>query len=440
MDPERKRRPETAAYRDLMIALAAVATFYGLVLGRRELVVCALATCSCLALLYLYARLSSRNIEVRRRSEDRAVEHAATIVSLTARNRGLLPVWSPVVFDFFTPDKAPLKRRAAEGVLRRGASVDLDYRGLCFNKRGRYNIGPVRVLGRDPLQLFEHLRRLEVAEDSLLVLPAPEPIERPPRFSLEAPAGFSPQSVDRPGRGLDIRGVRAYRPGDAAQRIHWPATARRGQLMVKDFESPVCQRVGVLFGLAQSSLRGVGRHSTHEYLINAAVALACDALNRGEALALAAFGARPVALPFAGGPARRVAVLEQLAELKAGPSEDLLPFLRDSAALMAGGGRLEVLLCQADLELEELLSLVALWRTLRLSPRLLIIDDGSFLAHRLQDLSPEAQRRALREQAEGLRALGLEVVVWSKGQPLSEAIRAPAAPRLRIRVRAREGA
>ena len=41
-------------------------------------------------------------------------------------------------------------------------------------------------------------------------------------------------------KALDITphasGVREYVPGDPMKRIHWPSTARRGQLIVKEFE------------------------------------------------------------------------------------------------------------------------------------------------------------------------------------------------------------
>jgi len=63
---------------------------------------------------------------------------------------------------------------------------------------------------------------------------APEPIEEPLAASaLAARAG-----------GEAVRTVREYVPGDAAKLIHWPSTARRGELMMKDLEEP--DRPGVV--------------------------------------------------------------------------------------------------------------------------------------------------------------------------------------------------
>ena len=41
----------------------------------------------------------------------------------------------------------------------------------------------------------------------------------------------------KPG-GEAVRTVREYRPGDPSRLVHWPATARRGQLIVKELEEP----------------------------------------------------------------------------------------------------------------------------------------------------------------------------------------------------------
>src|SRR5207244_6713518 len=47
-------------------------------------------------------------------------------------------------------------------------------------------------------------------------------------------------SAGRPGRqrgeGSDLRELREHQPGDPFRRIAWKASARRGQLLVRDFE------------------------------------------------------------------------------------------------------------------------------------------------------------------------------------------------------------
>jgi len=38
--------------------------------------------------------------------------------------------------------------------------------------------------------------------------------------------------------GLDVHGIREWRPGDQARQVHWRSTARRGQLVVLEREVP----------------------------------------------------------------------------------------------------------------------------------------------------------------------------------------------------------
>ncbi|WAP51190.1 DUF58 domain-containing protein [Arthrobacter sp. ATA002] len=75
------------------------------------------------------------------------------------------------------------------------------------------------------------------ATDSLVVAPAPRPL---PRTLLGGPRGTE-GSVSSPRRGSpseDDVSTREYRPGDPMRRVHWAATARHGELMVRQ-EEPV---------------------------------------------------------------------------------------------------------------------------------------------------------------------------------------------------------
>ena len=62
--------------------------------------------------------------------------------------------------------------------------------------------------------------------------------------------------------------IREYRDGDDLRRIHWPATARTGDLMVRQEDRPAKRRAVVLLdpapgahgGAGPSALLRVGRH------------------------------------------------------------------------------------------------------------------------------------------------------------------------------------
>ena len=103
-----------------------------------------------------------------------------------------------------------------------------------LKKRGQIVLGPTSLYSGDPFGLFVY-RRVFPAKRSLLVLPY--------MFNLRwfpFPVGLLPGGKAQRQRTLEVTpyasGVREYCPGDSLNRIHWPTTARRDRLMVKEFE------------------------------------------------------------------------------------------------------------------------------------------------------------------------------------------------------------
>lgn len=99
---------------------------------------------------------------------------------------------------------------------------------VTFERRGRRTIEPARATIRDPLGLAE--RRLETGAGEVLVLPRIEPVVAPPgggagRLGLRAARPLAEAAE------VEIDGLRPYRPGAPAARIHWPAVARRGEMV-----------------------------------------------------------------------------------------------------------------------------------------------------------------------------------------------------------------
>ena len=67
------------------------------------------------------------------------------------------------------------------------------------------------------------------------------------------------------GAGDTVRAVRPYVPGDPARLVHWPTSARRGELVVREYEPPPPQGVALVVDLrgedpegAASAAMGIG--------------------------------------------------------------------------------------------------------------------------------------------------------------------------------------
>jgi uncharacterized protein (DUF58 family) len=101
-------------------------------------------------------------------------------------------------------------------------------------RRGGFRLGPTRLVSGDPFGLFRREKVLP-AENSLVVLPMIYEIS-----AFISPPGLLPGGQVIRRKAMDVTphasGVREYVPGDPMKRIHWPTTARRGQLIVKEFE------------------------------------------------------------------------------------------------------------------------------------------------------------------------------------------------------------
>ena len=103
-----------------------------------------------------------------------------------------------------------------------------------LTQRGGFAVGPTRLVVADPLGLFR-VERSFPAQRKLVVLPLVFAVR-----DVLQPPGLLPGGQVIRRRSVDITphasGVRPYVPGDPMRRIHWPTTARRGHLIVKEFE------------------------------------------------------------------------------------------------------------------------------------------------------------------------------------------------------------
>ncbi len=103
-----------------------------------------------------------------------------------------------------------------------------------LTSRGGFQLGPTRISSGDPFGLFSTCKVIE-PQETLLVFPTIHEIR-----SFLYPPGLLPGGQVIRRKSYDITphaaGVREYVHGDAMKRIHWPTSARRNQLMVKEFE------------------------------------------------------------------------------------------------------------------------------------------------------------------------------------------------------------
>jgi uncharacterized protein (DUF58 family) len=113
-------------------------------------------------------------------------------------------------------------------------------------RRGKYQFRELYLGTRAPFGLVEH-RVLIALDDQVLVYPKVGHLTRR-WFQLQrhATENRRGQRHDRSAQQEEYHGLRGYRPGDSPRWIHWRTSARRGELMVKEFEQQNEQDLAIL--------------------------------------------------------------------------------------------------------------------------------------------------------------------------------------------------
>lgn len=151
--------------------------------------------------------------------------------------------------------------------------------------RGRHLLGPLEALLLDPFGLAG-IRVAAAPARSVVVYPSIEPLGRalPPRSSGHGGAG----TVHGPlGGGDEFYEVREWQRGDDLRRIHWPSTARTGQLMLRHDETALLPRATVVLDTRGRGHRGDGPTGSLEYAIAAAASVVWHLSEEGFSLRLA---------------------------------------------------------------------------------------------------------------------------------------------------------
>jgi len=266
-----------------------------------------------LAFLVLSGVLSEsalRGITVRRRTPRELFAETPNRVAIEVRNANRrVPAFALVVEDLAYPDDEarralPVGRSFVLHVAP-GASEQRVYT-LAPPRRGPLRFHGFRVSTRFPFGLFSKALEL-VSEGEALVYPRVDP--RPLPVLPEAREDGGGAAPRRAPAGA-ASGLREHRPGDPVRRIHWPATLRRGVLLVRDGEDE--RRSEHEVRLRTRDAAGPAFESAVCFAASDVVAL----LDAGARVALRTDALR---LPPADGPAQRARLLAFLARVAPDP-------------------------------------------------------------------------------------------------------------------------
>src|SRR4051794_518622 len=105
------------------------------------------------------------------------------------------------------------------------------------DRRGRYEVGPLRATLTDAFGLVGTTRRV-LASEEVIVYPRVHDIVAPPEIGgldLDRDHPHVRARVEPTGEFMTLRD---YAPGDDLRHVHWRSTARRRHLMMRQNETP----------------------------------------------------------------------------------------------------------------------------------------------------------------------------------------------------------
>ncbi|GIW71328.1 MAG: hypothetical protein KatS3mg102_0870 [Planctomycetota bacterium] len=201
-----------------------------------------------------------------------------------------------------------------------------------FARRGVFRLEGFELRTRFPFGFFVKYAYARL-EAELVVFPAVRPLARGVLLERSgAPGRRQARPVAERG-GEEFRALRPYRPGDSLRWIHWRATARRGELMVKELEPRTARRAAVVLdGDAGGELDSAQSRQALDRATTLLASLVAALGARGAAVEVVLLGAagprRPAALS---GRRPSRALLEALARLQPAPPDPGLGRLREAA-------------------------------------------------------------------------------------------------------------
>jgi uncharacterized protein (DUF58 family) len=311
-----------------VLALAAVAWLLARIIAGRPLYLLAYGVAGLVLALRVVFHRPPGLLATRAQPVARVVEGTEVTVELSLQAERAV---TTVVVEERIPALLGRSARVTIAHLASGESSTLSY-ALTVWRRGVYDLGPLVVSWGDPFGLTR--RHAELCEPlPVIVHPAIEPlVDRPLTRLWEDPPMRPPISKPWPS-GLEFYGMRPYVPGDDVRNIVWRAYARTRQLLVREAEQGISDKVVILLDDDKKFHSNGVISESFEAGVRAAASIGVHHLAAGYVVTLETNGGRQCSA-LRQGPAR-TRLLDTLARAERG-SDDL------SAAvtrLLADGSR-----------------------------------------------------------------------------------------------------
>jgi uncharacterized protein (DUF58 family) len=157
-------------------------------------------------------------------------------------------------------------------------------------RRGSFFFGAIFYRVTGPLGLIQHQGKIDLPQ-SVQVLPdMTGEGSRDLQLALAGAFQVGRRRSPRRGEGSEFESLREHQRDDDFRHIDWKASAKRGKLISRQYETERDQRLMILLDTGRLMSPRIGTYRKLDYAINACVHLAQVALHKGDLVGYAIFG------------------------------------------------------------------------------------------------------------------------------------------------------
>ena len=358
---------------------------------------------------YYWARQLQKHVTVERRLRYGWVQVGDRLEELfTMANESWLPVlWAEVIDESDLPGYEVNRVSSCPAF----GSTQWTTAKIC-TRRGVFTLGPWSLRLSDPFGFFT-VNLSQQEREAIAVYP---PVVDLPQ--IELPRGLAvgrSRALRRISEAtIDVSQTRAYQPNDPWRLIHWPSTAHRGDLIVREFDAEISGDLWIVLDLDHHVQAGEDEESTEEYGVILASSLADRTLRQNRAVGLLAYGQEQSIVPPGRGKGHMWRILHNLSAVKAGGTQRLAQVLHGMRETLGQGTT--VLVITPSCEPDWIDALLPLTRH-GIAPSVVLLDAESFA-----DGTPTGLSTKVRHMQDLLANAEIDTHIIQKGYPFRHVV------------------
>jgi uncharacterized protein (DUF58 family) len=156
-------------------------------------------------------------------------------------------------------------------------------------RRGTFEFGAFFYRITGPLGLVQRQGKIDLPQTVLVLPDMTGEGSRDLRLALAGALNAGRRKAARRGEGSEFESLREHQRDDDFRHIDWKASAKRGKLISRQYETERDQRLMILLDTGRLLSPRIGSYRKLDYAINAAVHLAQVALHKGDLVGYAIF-------------------------------------------------------------------------------------------------------------------------------------------------------